>query len=962
MKSRSKKIISIIVASAVLFGALAGGLSALFAKKPTETHAYYVPDQTFTNHDADTYYNGINSSLTGNDLLSALRSLNSTRRKKTMGYKTGGTSASSSDFIYTDYDTSDPSTLKTDKNGQVYGTVISSFYSYMPCTSFNKEHVWPNTHGGNIVENDVHMARPTIQAENSNRGHSYYVENMAHSTNGWDPYYAFHVNPGKTGDLGEQTINSRGEAARITMYCMVATDQLTLEAGHTDSSKTSNKKMGDLETILKWNLDIAVTDREKNRNEGAEYLQGNRNPFIDHPEYACKIWGNTNSTTKSICASAPVEKTLTGISVSGTLSKKEYTEGESFNPNGLKVTATYSDKSTSDVTNNVTWSPTTLTVGTTKVTASYTYNGVTKTATVSGITVSPVVVEKTLSNIAVTGVLAKNEYTEGESFNPNGLTVTANFSDNTSSNVTNSVTWSPTKLIVGTTSVTASYTYGGVTKTATVSGITVSPVVAEKTLSNISVSGTLTKTEYTEGEPFDPKGLVVTAAFSDGTTQNITNDVSWTPANLALGTTRVTCSYTYKGVTKSATVTGFTVNPIVVEKKLSGLSIVGELNKKEYLEGEAFVSTGVTVIASFTDNTTLNVTNFVTWQPQTLTEGTTSVTASYTYEGVTKTVTISGIVVTKPVEEITLTGLSVSGNLVKSTFVEEESFDPEGLTITATFSDGSEEDVTDGVIWLPSTLAISTTSVTGSYTYNGVTKTVTFRNFTVIENQVHVTEISLEKAVYTLNVGDIDQLIATVSPSNATNKNIIYTSEHEDIVSIDETGEMTALKEGTTKVYATSEDGNFSKYATVTVEKEEAILVDKINAPEEITLKVGDAKQIEYTVLPENAANTDVTFTSSNLSVVTVNNSGLLNAVGEGEALVGIYSDDGNASKLISIKVTKNEEHKDDDDDDDPEEEPSIIDKLLGGCFGSIEATSILVALTALAGFVLLLINKAKRE
>ena len=193
----------------------------------SEAKALFTPDTTYPNKDADTYYNSIDSDKSGTDLLSDLRALNLSRRKKTMGYKTGGISASDSDFIYTDYDTSDPTTLHTDKNGQVYGTVISSFYSYQPCTSFNKEHVWPNTHGGNKVENDVHMARPTVPAENSNRGHSYYVENMAHSTNGWDPYYAFHVNPGKTGDLGEQCINSRGESARIIGIFILSTLKVT---------------------------------------------------------------------------------------------------------------------------------------------------------------------------------------------------------------------------------------------------------------------------------------------------------------------------------------------------------------------------------------------------------------------------------------------------------------------------------------------------------------------------------------------------------------------------------------------------------------------------------------------------------------------------------------------------------------------------------------------------------------
>ncbi len=68
--------------------------------------------------------------------------------------------------------------------------------------------------------------------------------------------------------------------------------------------------MGKLSTLLEWNLAYLPGDgtlelrTELNRNNVIEKDkdgQGNRNPFIDHPEYACKIWGATNSETKRIC-------------------------------------------------------------------------------------------------------------------------------------------------------------------------------------------------------------------------------------------------------------------------------------------------------------------------------------------------------------------------------------------------------------------------------------------------------------------------------------------------------------------------------------------------------------------------------------------------------------------------------------------------------------------------------------
>ena len=239
------------------------------------------------------YYDSISDSLSGDQLLSALRSLNKTNRKSQVGYKEMGTSASSK-FKFTDYDVSDPKTLKTNADGQVYGTKIVSFYSGNKTTVFNREHVWPNTHGGHLVEDDIHMVRPTIVEENSARGHSFYIEGKKSDNNsGWDPAME---------SFGEESY--RGDAARIIFYCMIATDQLTLVDDGSRSSRTGNYEMGVISDMISWNVRYPVLKREQRRNSGAEYLQGNRNPFIDHPEYACKIWGSTNQKTKTACQNA----------------------------------------------------------------------------------------------------------------------------------------------------------------------------------------------------------------------------------------------------------------------------------------------------------------------------------------------------------------------------------------------------------------------------------------------------------------------------------------------------------------------------------------------------------------------------------------------------------------------------------------------------------------------------------
>ena len=374
----------------ILFAFATTAICALGLAAKVATNDAIPTFATYTNHDGDTYYNGISDSLSGTDLLSALQSLNSSKRQSTVGYSGMGTDPSGQ-FKYTDYD---PNSVQYDSNGQPYGTKLITFYSGKSATSgMNREHVWPNSHGGNSVESDIHMPRPTLNAENGSRGNSFYVEGKCDGSNGWDPAME---------DFG--LVSYRGDSARIIFYCVVANKSLSLlEAdSHPTSNKNRDNMMGRLSHLLKWNLENPVLDRERNRNEGAEYLQGNRNPFIDHPEYACKIWGNSNDETKRICQSVPPTptKTLDSISVTGTPSKTTYFAGDSFDKAGLTVTANYSDKSTANVTSSVTVSPDPLTVGTTSVTLSYTYGSDTKTAVVSGITVNP--------SVAVTSVTINN--------------------------------------------------------------------------------------------------------------------------------------------------------------------------------------------------------------------------------------------------------------------------------------------------------------------------------------------------------------------------------------------------------------------------------------------------------------------------------------------------------------------------------------------------------------------------
>jgi len=225
------------------------------------------------------YYASISNSLEGNNLLAALRSLNSSKRKRTIGYKNFGQY-----YPITDGDPTNSNNIISFYSG----TSVKFSGSFQG--SVNREHVWPNSRGGNYVEADIHMPRPTITSENGSRGNSFYVEGMKSSSNGWDPAME---------SFGKEKY--RGISARIIFYCVVASSNLSLVDTNNDSA--GNNTMGKLSDLLSWNLRYGIDSTENQRNEAiaSDAIQGNRNPFIDHPEYACKIWGNYNSNTRSVC-------------------------------------------------------------------------------------------------------------------------------------------------------------------------------------------------------------------------------------------------------------------------------------------------------------------------------------------------------------------------------------------------------------------------------------------------------------------------------------------------------------------------------------------------------------------------------------------------------------------------------------------------------------------------------------
>lgn len=229
--------------------------------------------------------------------------------------------------------------------------------------------------------------------------------------------------------------------------------------------------------------------------------------------------------------------------------------------------------------------------------------------------------------------------------------------------------------------------------------------------SSVAVTHAPTKTTYNVGETFDPTGLVVTATYADGTTEDVTDGCTFSPTVMAASTTAVTIKYQRAGVTVTTT-------QAVTVLEMSSISVKTAPNKTAYYIGESFDATGMVIEATMSNGTKKTVTGWTYTPSGALSKTDTAVTISYTENGVTKTCT-QAITVSNY-----LSSIAVTHAPTKTSYFTGETFNSAGMVVTATMADGSKKTVT-GYTCSPTTMAANTTAVTVSYSEGGVTKTTT---------------------------------------------------------------------------------------------------------------------------------------------------------------------------------------------------------------------------------------------
>lgn len=444
--------------------------------------------------------------------------------------------------------------------------------------------------------------------------------------------------------------------------------------------------------------------------------------------------------------------------------------------------------------------------------------------------------------------------------------------------------------------------------TASAEGVTSTPCVV--TVKPINVTGVKldkSSVEITEGETFSLSATISPANATDQSVKwgtgaagvaTVSDDGLVTA--VAPGKTAITVTTNDGGKTASCQVTVkakvIPVTGVWIDQSTLSLTEGESGQLKATVSPSNATNKDVTWTSSNTSITTVSSNGTVTAKKA----GTATITVKTADQGKTATCEVTVKAKTYPV-----TGVSLSQSSLALTVGATSQ-----LTATVSPSNATNKEVS----WSSSKTSVATVSSDGTVTAKSVgsaTITVTTADGSkkatcvVTVQSISVTGVSLNPATMSLVVGSTGTLTATVSPSNATNKAVTYSSSNPAVAKASSDGVVTALAAGSTTITVKTADGGKTATCIVTVKKATVAVTGVTVTRSSMTLGVGESYKLGYSIKPSNATDQSVTWFSRYAPVAKVASDGTVTGISPGTAEIVVLTNDGNytASCMITVKA-----------------------------------------------------------
>ncbi len=558
------------------------------------------------------------------------------------------------------------------------------------------------------------------------------------------------------------------------------------------------------------------------------------------------------------------------------------------------LTGTFSDGSTQDLSSSATWTSSNdavvtvdshglaLGTGTGSATISASFQG--QTSTTGSVQVTPA----TQTSLSVTPMHGNITVGATQQF-----TATVTNSDGTIQDVTTSATWSSTSNVVATVDATGLATgtgAGNATITAQWSGVSsnASLAVSSATVTMQSIAVSPYSSSIGVGAT---QQMYATASYSDGSTQDLTNSVSWTSSNTgvatvsasglatAVGSGSVTITAMNNGVSGTATIT-VAPNSTPTPATLQTIAVSPSSSSIAYGATQQFHATG-----TYTDGSTQDLTTSVSWATSAssvasidangLAQANSSGVATLTATSVGVSASANLTVGAAPLVSITVTPANIS--LATGTTQQ--------YTATGQWADGSTQDITSTVTWTSTATSVASITAGGLAMANAQgTTTIEVRSGSVTASTnlsvtaATVVHLEVSPSPASVAAGGVTPLVVVANFSDGTSQNVTgsatYTSSNPGVVSISSDGTLRGTSTGSATVQIALGNSTITLNVTTTP----ATLTGITITPANTNLAAGMSQQFTATGTFSDGSTQDLTNTlawaTSAASVATVNPTG----------------------------------------------------------------------------------------